>query len=160
METYDLTIIGAGPAGTTLATLVAQSGFKVLILEKEDFPRYKIGESLLPATVRDLANMLDISQDAFKSEFVTKRGASFSWGSNLDKLWNLNFGGPRSEEPVLAPETPSAFNVSRDKFDQILLDNAVKNGVTVVHGCTATNFIEENSVITGVCYLDRQGHNQ
>lgn len=153
MRNYDLVIIGGGPAGATLGTLVAQSGHSVLILEKEEFPRYKVGESLLPATVRDLADMLGLDRADLQSKFITKRGATFSWGTRPDDLWNLNFGGPRSEDPVLQPEVPSAFNVSRDKFDKILLDNAIKNGVTVLHGCSAQKYIEVDGTVTGVSYI-------
>lgn len=156
MQDYDLIIIGAGPAGSTLATLVAQSGYKVLILEKHAFPRYKVGESLLPATVRDLADLLGLDRKVFQEHFVSKRGATFSWGAEPDSMWNLNFGGPRSAEPILQPEVPSAFNVDRSQFDQILLDNAIKHGVTVMFNCTAQNYIEIDGVVTGISYIDEQ----
>ena len=131
MEYFDVVVIGGGPAGATLSTLLAQEGHDVLLLEKEAFPRYRIGESLLPATVRDLADMLGVRKSLEETGFVVKKGATFSWGDQPDVLWNLNFGGPRSEEVPLPPEVPSSYNVPRDRFDRVLLENAERQGVVV-----------------------------
>lgn len=154
---HDVIIIGAGPAGSTLATLLAQAGYDVLILEKNAFPRYQIGESLLPATVRDLADMLGIREEIDDAGFVTKRGATFSWGKNTDSVWQLNFGGPHSEEPLLSPETPSAYNVTRADFDSLLLNNAVKKGAKLESQCTVLDLISDSNRVTGVRYLNSQG---
>ena len=78
---YDVIIIGAGPAGTTAATLLAQSGKNVLILEKESFPRYNLGESLLPYCyfTLDRLGMIDqMNASAFPKkysvQFVSMQG--------------------------------------------------------------------------------------
>lgn len=157
MTGYDLIIVGGGPAGAVLATLTAQAGHRVLILEKEEFPRYKVGESLLPATVRDLIDMLGIDREDLASKYVTKRGATFAWGAKNDSLWSLNFGGPRSDEAVLHPAVPSAYNVSRSTFDSVLIENAIKCGVEVRHGCSVNGFIEEEGRVTGVSFIDESG---
>lgn len=157
MNNYDLVIVGGGPAGSTLGTLVAQAGYKVLILEKVQFPRYKIGESLLPATVRDLADMLDIDKDQFKSKFVNKRGASFAWGSDTKSMWNFNFGGAASDQIELDDRVPSAFNVDRGTFDKILIDNAISKGVTVKFDCSVEQHITSDERIIGVIYKDKHG---
>jgi len=157
MEEFDVVVAGAGPAGSTLATLLAQAGHRVLMLEKQAFPRYKIGESLLPATVRDLADMLGIRQTLTDAGFVTKKGATFSWGKNPESLWSLNFGGPHSAMVPLPEQVPSAFNVPRDRFDELLSDNAQRHGVVVRQQCSVTGFRREDGVVTGVDYEDATG---
>jgi halogenation protein CepH len=140
-----------------MATLLAQAGRKVLILEKSAFPRYQIGESLLPATVRDLADMLGVREKMAEAGFVSKRGATFSWGATPDDLWHLNFGGIRSEETDLDPNIPAALNVRRQDFDRILLENAVEKGVEVRFGCRAERMIEDEGTTTGLQYTDPSG---
>jgi len=157
MEEFDVVVVGAGPAGSTLATLLAQADHRVLMLEKKAFPRYKVGESLLPATVRDLADMLGIRQSLADAGFVTKKGATFSWGEHPDALWSLNFGGPNSAMVPLPEQVPSAFNVPRDRFDELLSDNAARHGVVIRQQCSVTGFLRENGVVTGVDYEDAHG---
>ena len=79
---YDLIVVGGGPSGSTLATLVAMRGSKVLLLEKESFPRYQIGESLLPATVHGIGKLLGVQEKLAEAGFVRKLGGTFRWGSN------------------------------------------------------------------------------
>ena len=160
MEEFDVVVVGAGPAGSTLATLLAQAGHRILMLEKQVFPRYKIGESLLPATVRDLADMLGIRQALKDSGFVTKKGATFSWGSHPESLWSLNFGGPNSAMVPLPEQVPSAFNVPRDRFDALLSDNAKRHGVVIRQECSVTGFIRDQDVVTGVTYQGATGASQ
>jgi FAD-dependent halogenase len=157
MEEFDVVVVGSGPAGSTLATLLAQAGHRVLMLEKQAFPRYKIGESLLPATVRDLADMLGIRQALSESGFVTKKGATFSWGNNPQALWSLNFGGQHSALVPLPEQVPSAFNVPRDRFDALLSENAQRHGVIVRQECSVTGFVRDQGVVTGVDYEDATG---
>ena len=157
MDQFDVVVIGAGPAGATLATLLSQSKHRVLLIEKSSFPRYRIGESLLPATVRDLADMLGIRDQLAQEGYMTKKGATFSWGNEPDQLWSLNFGGPRSAEVPLPEEVPSAFNVPRDRFDRLLIDNAVRHGVEVRYECRVTEFVETDGVVSGVIYEDSSG---
>lgn len=127
---HDLIVIGGGPAGTTLATLVARAGHQVMLLESQRFPRYQIGESLLPATFNGLFPLLGIPADpAALGQPVLKRGATFHWGRE-DALWTLNFGGaPEEKEP--GPDWPTSFNVRRDVFDDLLLNAARAAGVDV-----------------------------
>jgi FAD-dependent halogenase len=74
---FDVIVIGGGPAGRTAAALVAMQGHQVLLLERERFPRYHIGESLLPATVYGICEMLDVGEEIRQANFVTKRGGAF-----------------------------------------------------------------------------------
>lgn len=157
MKTYDLIVIGGGPAGTTLATLVAKTGHKVLLLERTQLPRYQIGESLLPATVDRIASLLGIKEKIQDAGFIVKRGATFSWGQNPEALWTLNFGRSPTNQIELAPNTPFAYNVPRTDFDCIFLDNARAAGVEVLENHKVDQAVIDNGVVKGVEYTDNNG---
>ena len=123
----DVAVIGGGPAGGTVATLCSQNGLDVALYERERGPRYRIGESLLPATPRQLLPLLGI--DVEQADFVVKPGGTFCWGDRPDQPWDLIFGGP---DP--GPDPPVALNVDRQRFDEIILENAAARGVAVHRG--------------------------
>jgi halogenation protein CepH len=81
-EIFDLIVIGGGPAGSTLAAFVAMQGHRVLLLERERFPRYQIGESLLPATIHGIGVMLGVRDELEQAGFTRKLGGVFRWGLN------------------------------------------------------------------------------
>src|ERR1700720_2168880 len=85
-----LIVVGGGPAGSTLATFTAMKGHRVLILEKERFPRHQIGESLLPATVHGIAAMLGVRDELHRQNFPRKLGGTFRWGKNPEP-WSFRF---------------------------------------------------------------------
>jgi halogenation protein CepH len=146
---HDLIVLGAGPAGTTLATLVARAGHRVLLVERSRFPRYQIGESLLPATFNGLMPLLGIEVDGESlGAAVVKRGATFHWGRD-DTLWTLNFGGA-PHDTVPGPEWPTAFNVRRDVFDDLLLDAARKAGVEYLEDVHCGDFEADDERVRGV----------
>lgn len=157
MKTYDLIVIGGGPAGATLSTLVTKAGHKVLLLERSQHPRYQIGESLLPATVDKIASLLGIKEKIQNSGFIVKRGATFSWGQDFDSLWTLNFGRSPTNQMELAPNTPFAYNVVRADFDDIFLENASTMGVEVLQNHTVEQAIIDNGIVKGVEYTDNNG---
>lgn len=157
MKAYDLIVIGGGPAGSTLASLVAMAGHRVLLLEKERFPRHQIGESLLPATVHQIADLLGITQRIRNSGFIVKRGATFSWGTMPGTLWTMNFGRLPADQVELPPDAPFAYNVPRHEFDQLLLENTIEKGVDVRQSCTVTEVIREDGRVCGVRYTDETG---
>ncbi|MDX1582323.1 MAG: FAD-dependent oxidoreductase, partial [Thermoanaerobaculia bacterium] len=72
----DVVVVGGGPAGSTAATILAQQGWRVTLLEKERFPRFQVGESLLPYN-NDLFRRLDVIDDLRTGRFIDKRGAEF-----------------------------------------------------------------------------------
>ncbi len=76
-EEFDVVVVGGGPSGSTVASFVAMQGHRVLLLEKESFPRYQIGESLLPATVHGICGLLGVSEEIERAGFMRKHGGTF-----------------------------------------------------------------------------------
>nr|WSW64785.1 tryptophan 7-halogenase [Streptomyces sp. NBC_00995]WSW71168.1 tryptophan 7-halogenase [Streptomyces sp. NBC_00995] len=148
----DVIVVGGGPGGSTVATLVARQGHRVVLLEKERFPRYQIGESLLPSTVQGVCRLLGVSEELEAAGFPVKRGGTFRWGANPEP-WTFDFG----IAPEFAQAAAPAYQVERMKFDQILLDNARRHGVDVHEEHTVTDVIEEDGRVRGVSCTDAQG---
>src|SRR5947207_4375631 len=123
---YDVAIIGGGPAGSTAATLLARAGRRVLVCERERFPRYHIGESLLSATLAVLAHSGALPA-VERAGFVKKGGGTFRWGASAD-VWSFWFR-----------DDPGGFDYSyhvlRSEFDAILLRHAADSGAEVREGC-------------------------
>jgi flavin-dependent dehydrogenase len=119
----DVIVIGGGPAGTTAATLLAQRGLSVTLLERERFPRFQIGESLLPYN-NDLFARLGVTDQLLEGDYVPKYGAYFVTG---DGSVSFRF---RFDERLRDPYRRS-FQVKRSEFDHLLLKNAEKHGVDV-----------------------------
>ncbi len=120
----DVVIIGAGPSGTMAAALLAQKGVNATVLEKSHFPRFVIGESLLPQSMEfiEKAGMMEALKNA---DFQMKNGAAFAFG---DKKSNIAF------EEKSAEGWATTFQVQRSSFDKLLADEAVKNGVEIRYG--------------------------
>ncbi|MEK2492607.1 tryptophan 7-halogenase [Kitasatospora purpeofusca] len=151
-EEFDVVVVGGGPGGSTAATLVAKHGHRVLLLEKETFPRYQIGESLLPATVHGICRLLDVQDDMERAGFMVKRGGSFRWGTN-PVPWNFLF----ALAPELSGPTSYAYQVERMKFDDILLRNAAKHGVDVRENCAVGEVLEDAERVRGVRWTGPDG---
>jgi FAD-dependent halogenase len=148
----DVVVVGGGPGGSTLAALVAMQGHRVLILEKEKFPRYQIGESLLPSTVHGVCRLTGVADDLAQAGFTRKRGGTLRWGANPEP-WTFSF----SVSPKIAGPTSFAYQVERMKFDQILLENARRKGVDVLEQCTVTDVIQDGDRVRGARYTDATG---
>jgi flavin-dependent dehydrogenase len=117
----DVLVIGAGPSGAVSAALLARKGYKVLVLEKQLFPRFSIGESLL-------ANSLEFIAEAGMTEAVFAKGFQFKNGAAFaleDQYSDFNFA-----EKVTAG-SPFTFQVPRADFDKTLADDAVRQGVEI-----------------------------
>jgi halogenation protein CepH len=151
-EEFDVVVAGGGPGGSTVATLVAMHNHRVLLLERERFPRYQIGESLLPATVHGICVMLGVSEQLKAANFVRKLGGTFLWGSRPEP-WTFAFG----ISSAMTGSTAYAYQVERAKFDQILLDNAAHKGVDVRQEHKVTSLIEEDGRIVGVRFVGPDG---
>ncbi|HEY3999257.1 MAG TPA: tryptophan 7-halogenase [Candidatus Xenobia bacterium] len=152
---YDVIVVGGGPGGSTTAALIAKrNNHRVLLLEKEKFPRYQIGESLLPFTIHGIGGMLGLRDEFAKHGFIKKTGGSFLWGKNPEP-WRFDFDG----SPLLRElDSNFAFHVERDKFDKLLLDNARKLGAEVREQSTVKDAIIEDGRVVGVRYTDVDGH--
>jgi halogenation protein CepH len=152
-EDFDVVVVGGGPAGSTLAALVAMQGSRVLLLEHEFFPRYQIGESLLPSTVHGICRMTGAADEIAKAGFPVKRGGTFRWGARPEP-WTFSF----SISPRMASPTSFAYQVERSKFDKILLDNARRVGAVVREGCAVTDVLGDEDRVRGVRYTDDDGN--
>ena len=119
----DVLVIGGGPAGSTTAALLARKGFSVTLLERERFPRFQIGESLLPFN-NDIFARLGILDQLERGDFVPKYGAEFVTG---DRSLGYTF---RFDQNLAAPHD-RAFQVTRAKFDELLMRTAGEAGVVV-----------------------------
>ncbi|MFN0147902.1 MAG: NAD(P)/FAD-dependent oxidoreductase [Dehalococcoidia bacterium] len=122
----DVIVIGGGPAGSTAATLLARKGHRVLLLERERFPRDHIGESLLPASM-PILEALGVMPAIQAEGFLKKYGATMVWGSGSEP-WSWYFRETNKTHE-------HAYQVWRPRFDQILLDNSASTGVDVRQGC-------------------------
>ena len=120
---FDVAVIGGGPGGSSAATALARRGRKVLLLEREQFPRFHIGESQLPWT-NEVLRELGAHEAIAAGGFVEKWGASFRKPDGESEQY-ADFA-----HAVETP-TPQAMQVSRDRFDEILLRHAARSGVDV-----------------------------
>lgn len=125
----DVLVIGGGPAGSTVAALLAQRGERVVLVEKDRHPRFHIGESLLPLNL-PMFEELGIAEDIrrigmpkYSADFVSpyhNKTMSFDFAD----AWDKNF--------------PYAYHVRRSEFDHVLLKNAAAKGATVIESCRIT----------------------
>lgn len=129
MLNSEVVIIGGGPAGATVAALLAERGRDVVLLEKDRHPRFHIGESLLPLNLPLFerlgvaAEIERIGMPKFGAEFVSpwhEKPVTLDFAQALDKSF------------------PSAYQVRRSEFDQILFSNAVRKGARALEGCRVT----------------------
>ncbi|MEM7645902.1 MAG: NAD(P)/FAD-dependent oxidoreductase [Pseudomonadota bacterium] len=127
IQHFDSIVIGAGPGGSTLATLLARKGMKIALIEQDHFPRFKIGESLLPHSM-DVLKESGVFEKIDSGKYIRKYGATF-----------MDF---REDEPIhfefangLDDQHSFAFEVPREEFDKDLLDHAIESGVSCFQPC-------------------------
>jgi FADH2-dependent halogenase len=140
MQIYDAIVIGGGPGGSTAATFLARAGHKVLVLEKEKFPRFHVGESLLPYNQGLFAEM-GLLPRLEAAGLIKKRGAQFHLG-NGSKSLNLVFRNG------CFTRFGEAFQVERSKFDHLLLGYSSEMGAEVKEGWAVRNVSSDPSGVT------------
>src|SRR5437660_903493 len=130
---YDVAIIGGGPAGSTTAALLARAGRRVIVFEREKFPRFHIGESLLPFSMKAFTR-LGLHEKLLRAGFIKKYGGEIM-GACSDTGTKFYFkDGYRSQ-------TDHSYQVTRGDFDKVLLDHARESGAEV-HEQTPVGSVE------------------
>jgi flavin-dependent dehydrogenase len=138
ITSQDVLIIGAGPAGASTAAILAEHGHKVLIVEKAKFPRYHVGESLIPFTFGPLERLGMISKMR-GSHFVKKYSVSFVQPDGR-RSQPFYFHTRYDKETVA-----QTWQVMRSEFDQMLLDNAREKGAEVMEETTVIQLLKNDS---------------
>lgn len=146
---FDTLIIGAGPAGSAAAALLATTGLRVLVLEREKFPRYHIGESLIPFTHHPLKR-LGLVERMRQSPNVKKYSVQFVSRSGKASL-------PFYFSTRYEADVAQTWQVLRSEFDQMLLDNAREKGATVREETTVQDLLQEDGVTRGVRAVTKTG---
>ena len=147
---YDVIIVGAGPAGSAAATILAEHGRRVLVLEREKFPRYHIGESLIPFTYHPLKR-LGMIERLKESAFVKKYSVQFI-SPNGNASQPFYFFNRYDRETVA-----QTWQVLRSEFDQMLLDNAREKGAEVIEEISVKELIWEEKRVVGVRTVTKNG---
>ena len=141
-DSCDVAVIGGGPAGSALATFLAREGWNCIALEGSKFPRYHIGESLIPHTygVFERLGLLDKLE---ASDFPVKHSVRFVSRTGTES-------DPFYFSETIAGKRAQTWQVERSAFDRIMLENAVENGVTVVQNCRVDKALFEKGRAVGV----------
>jgi FAD-dependent halogenase len=141
-ESTDVVVIGGGPGGSTTAGLLAKRGHHVVVIEKERFPRYHIGESLIPG-VHPILAKLEASDEVDSAGLCRKYGVTLLWGRTRE-LWSVDFREGSDYDYV--------YQVKRAEFDNLLLRRARLHGAHVIEDANVTDVIFEGDRCVGVRY--------
>ncbi|HXM79895.1 MAG TPA: NAD(P)/FAD-dependent oxidoreductase [Thermoanaerobaculia bacterium] len=148
-QSYDAVVIGGGPAGSTVSALLARGGRRVVLLERERFPRFHVGESLLPWGL-PILERLGVLEKVRRAGYQEKYGAFF---------WNAATGGVRPVVFGTATDDkhPMAYHVKRAEFDELLLRHAQELGAEVREGTPVREVLFENGRAVGVAAVSADG---
>lgn len=136
-DVYDAIIIGGGPGGSTVATLLANAGKKVLVIEREKFPRFSIGESLMPESYW-VFKRLGVLEKLKATNFVRKYSVQFVTASGKESQ-------PFFFDEMNPHECSVTWQVVRSEFDKMLLDNAAEHGAEVWEESNVIDVLTEPS---------------
>src|SRR5436309_12106584 len=125
-KVFDVIVIGGGPAGSTVASILAREGRQVVLFEKERFPRHHIGESLMTDTYWTFRRM-GLLEKLRESPFVRKYSVQFANAAGKESRPFYFFGAVHHESAV-------TWQVNRAKFDELLINHAADQGVVVHQG--------------------------
>lgn len=139
---FDIVVAGGGPAGSATAGLMAQKGYSVLLLERDRFPRYHVGESLVTGCIPTFQE-LGIHDRIDKMGFVKKYGGTLLWGANQG-TWDFRFAEFGQHD--------YAYQVRRADFDALLLTRARELGVTVLEEASVKDVILDGDRVVGATY--------
>jgi flavin-dependent dehydrogenase len=160
MNEWDVIIIGAGPAGSTAALLLARQGFRVLMLERAKFPRFHIGESILPCNF-PLVQELGLEDALNRLPHLKKYGAEFGMGDDHDTTRFFFDAG-------VIPGSRT-FNIERSHFDKMLMDEAIAAGAIVRENTSVKQIVkltqgdvrvalDGDQTLSAKILLDASGH--
>jgi len=138
-------VVGGGPAGSTTATFIARQGYQVVLAERATFPRYHIGESLLPSCLR-IFDLLGVRQKIEAHGFVRKDGAHFEWSG---EPWDIEFSN--------LAQSLYGFQVIRSQFDKLLLEHARSEGVEVMEAVEVKEINFDNGRPVTATLVDSNG---
>ena len=151
-NTYDVIVMGGGPAGSSVASMLAREGRQVILFEKEIFPRHHIGESLMTDTYWTFRRM-GILEKLRDSPFVRKYSVQFANHSGKESRPFYFFEAVHHESAV-------TWQVTRAKFDHLLIDHAAEQGATVHQGVLVKQVLFEGDRAIGVEVQMQDGSRQ
>lgn len=143
--TSDVAVVGGGPAGSSAAAFLARQGRKVVLLEREGFPRHHVGESTLQGLFGMLDEEVGVGERLKRARFRVKTGGSFVWGADRTP-WSFHFTDSSDPERI----HQVGFEVERDEFDRILLEHCRDLGVEVREGESVDSLIVRGGCVAGV----------
>ena len=149
-EETEVIVVGGGPAGTTAATIAAQQGRCVMLFERDRFPRFHVGESLIPETFWTLKR-LGMVERLSGSQFVEKHSVQFVNEKGFLSA-PFYFVDHRDDE------SSQTWQVRRDEFDEMMLRNAESHGVKVHEGMRVLEVLFDGTRATGVRVADESGN--
>ena len=148
-QSCDVIVVGGGPSGSTAAALLAEKGHKVILLEKERFPRYHVGESLMPFCYFPLER-LGVLEQMEEHAFVKKHSVQFV--TQEGKISAPFYFFQHLDHPAA-----TTWQVERAVFDEMLLRNAEEKGAEVREETEVRNFTYDGECVTGVVARGKDG---